>query len=77
MTTVAYQLGPKAQPVYALEGSIAIAGAVLDWLKDNLNLMSDTKESETIVQHTPPSKITFVPAFCGLFAPYWEKDAKR
>ncbi|KAK0084831.1 hypothetical protein PV325_006357 [Microctonus aethiopoides] len=75
LTTVGYQLGPKAPPIYALEGSIAIAGGVLDWLKENLNLLSDVKESEIIAQNTPENNIVFVPAFSGLYAPHWRKDA--
>lgn len=78
VTTVAYQLGPKSQPVYALEGSIAIAGGVLDWLKDNLNMIKKIKDCETIVEQIPvDNRIIFVPAFAGLYAPYWRKDATR
>ncbi|XP_015120860.1 glycerol kinase isoform X2 [Diachasma alloeum] len=77
LTTVAYQLGPKAPPIYALEGSIAIAGGVLEWLKENLHLLSDVKESEAMAEQIPSGNhLTFVPAFSGLYAPYWKKDAK-
>ncbi|XP_076680792.1 glycerol kinase 3 isoform X3 [Andrena cerasifolii] len=77
LTTVAYQLGPETPPVYALEGSVAIAGAVIQWLKDNLGIISDVKESETLVEQIPTdNRITFVPAFAGLYAPYWRKDAR-
>ncbi|XP_076292299.1 glycerol kinase 3 isoform X2 [Lasioglossum baleicum] len=77
LTTVAYQLGPQAAPIYALEGSVAIAGTVIQWLKDNLGILSDVKESETLVEQTPTdNRITFVPAFAGLYAPYWRKDAR-
>lgn len=77
LTTVAYQLGPEAPPIYALEGSVAIAGAVIQWLKDNLGLLSDIKESESLVEQIPnDNRVTFVPAFAGLYAPYWRKDAK-
>lgn len=78
LTTVAYQLGPQATPVYALEGSVAIAGAVIQWLKDNLGILSDVKESESLVEQIPTdNRVTFVPAFAGLYAPYWRKDARR
>ncbi|XP_063990803.1 glycerol kinase-like [Diachasmimorpha longicaudata] len=77
LTTVAYQLGPKSPPIYALEGSIAIAGGVLEWLKENLHFLSDVKESEAIAEEVPSGNhVTFVPAFSGLYAPYWKKDAK-
>ncbi|KAG7210529.1 hypothetical protein KM043_012050 [Ampulex compressa] len=77
LTTVAYQLGPQAAPVYALEGSVAIAGAVIQWLKDNLGILSTVKECETLVEQIPSdNRVTFVPAFAGLYAPYWRKDAR-
>lgn len=79
LTTVAYQLGPHASPVYALEGSVAIAGAVIQWLKNNLGILTSVKDCETIVEQMPvgPNRIVFVPAFAGLYAPYWRKDARR
>ncbi|CAK9822983.1 Glycerol kinase 3 [Anthophora retusa] len=77
LTTVAYQLGPQSPPIYALEGSIAIAGAVIQWLKDNLGIITDVKESESLVEQIPTDNhVTFVPAFAGLYAPYWRKDAR-
>ncbi|KAG5329900.1 GLPK2 kinase, partial [Acromyrmex charruanus] len=78
LTTVAYQLGAHASPVYALEGSVAIAGAVIKWLKDNLGILTDIKDCETIVEQIPvgSNRIVFVPAFSGLYAPYWRKDAR-
>ncbi|EZA61756.1 glycerol kinase isoform X2 [Ooceraea biroi] len=79
LTTVAYQLGAHTSPVYALEGSVAIAGAVVQWLKDNLQILSDIKECETIVEQVSMNnrgQIVFVPAFAGLYAPYWRKDAR-
>ncbi|XP_034948952.1 glycerol kinase-like isoform X1 [Chelonus insularis] len=76
LTTVAYQLGPKAAPVYALEGSIAIAGIILDWLKNNLNIFPDEKEYDSEIKRYSNGSVTFVPAFTGLYAPYWHKDAK-
>ncbi|XP_032667274.1 glycerol kinase isoform X1 [Odontomachus brunneus] len=77
LTTVAYQLGENASPVYALEGSIAIAGALIHWLKDNLELMDNIKDCENIVEQiSADNRIVFVPAFAGLYAPYWRKDAR-
>lgn len=77
LTTVAYQLGPEKPPVYALEGSVAIAGAVMKWLRDNIEILADVKDSESIVkQISGDTRVTFVPAFSGLYAPYWRKDAR-
>ncbi|XP_014296710.1 glycerol kinase isoform X3 [Microplitis demolitor] len=77
LTTVAYQLGPKSQPIYALEGSIAIAGIILDWLRNNLNIFIDSNnDTECITHKNSTADVTFVPAFTGLYAPYWHKDAK-
>uniref|UniRef100_A0A182J2M5 Probable glycerol kinase n=1 Tax=Anopheles atroparvus TaxID=41427 RepID=A0A182J2M5_ANOAO len=77
ITTVAYQMGPEAQPVYALEGSVAVAGAALGWLRDNVNLLSSASESEALA-HTVENNgdVYFVPAFSGLYAPYWNQDAR-
>ncbi|XP_001603134.1 glycerol kinase-like isoform X1 [Nasonia vitripennis] len=77
LTTVGYQFGPKADPVYALEGSIAMAGAIVKWLKDNLQVIDDVSETEAIAEKlTCDNRIIFVPAFSGLYAPYWRKDAR-
>lgn len=76
LTTVAYQLGQQP-PVYALEGSIAITGALVQWLRDNLGLISNSSEIETLAGTVGDNGgIYFVPAFSGLYAPYW-KDAAR
>ncbi|KAJ3072114.1 hypothetical protein HDU98_004169 [Podochytrium sp. JEL0797] len=76
LTTVGYQLGSQA-PVYALEGSIAVAGAAVRWLRDNLNLVRDPQEvSEFAAQEDNTGGVYFVPAFSGLFAPYWRDDAR-
>lgn len=73
-----YQLGPKSDPVYALEGSVAIAGAVIRWLKENLEIIKDVQETESIAEKlTNDNRVIFVPAFSGLYAPYWRKDARR
>jgi glycerol kinase len=75
LTTVAY--GLPSGPIYALEGSIAITGAAVQWLRDNLGLIQNATESETIAQSVPDAGgVYFVPAFSGLFAPYWDMDAR-
>lgn len=76
LTTVCYQLGDQP-PVYALEGSIAMAGATVQWLRDNLQLISHAAETETLAQSVADSGGCYlVPAFSGLFAPYWRSDAR-
>ncbi len=76
LTTVAYKLG-NAPVVYALEGSIAIAGALVQWLRDNLGLFNFSKHVEDYASSVEDSGgIYFVPAFSGLFAPYWQSDAR-
>ncbi|GAC1373901.1 MAG: glycerol kinase GlpK [Actinomycetota bacterium] len=76
LTTVGYQLG--GQPaVYALEGSVAMAGAVVQWLRDNLGLIATSAEIEPLAASVPDNGgAYFVPAFSGLFAPYWRSDAR-
>ncbi|HEC36422.1 MAG TPA: glycerol kinase, partial [Anaerolineae bacterium] len=75
LTTVAYGL-PEGT-TYALEGSIAITGAAVQWLRDNLGLIQDAAETEEIAQSVDDAGgIYFVPAFSGLFAPYWDMDAR-
>ena len=77
ITTVAYQMGKNKTPHYAMEGSIAVAGLALNWLKNNLNLISDYSECETLARSVPNTGgIYFVPAFSGLYAPYWRMDAR-
>ncbi len=76
LTTVCYQFG-ESRPVYALEGSIAMAGATIQWLRDNLQLISHAAESETIAQSVEDAGGCYlVPAFSGLYAPYWRSDAR-
>ncbi len=76
LTTVAYKLG-SAQAVYALEGSIAIAGALVQWLRDNLGLIRSSADIEALARTVDDhGGIYFVPAFSGLFAPYWRSDAR-
>jgi hypothetical protein len=75
ITTLAYQLKDK-QPVYALEGSVAIAGAAITWLRDNISLINDYKEIEPMARSVSDSAgVFFVPAFQGLYAPYWDANA--
>ena len=76
LTTVAYRLG-KAPAQYALEGSIAIAGALVGWLRDNLELIGDSAEIEPLARTVEDNGgVYFVPAFSGLFAPYWRPEAR-
>jgi glycerol kinase len=76
LTTVGYQVDGE-EPVYALEGSIAIAGALVQWLRDNLGLISTSAEVEELAAGVEDSgDVYFVPAFSGLFAPYWRSDAR-
>ena len=76
LTTVGYQIGNK-KPVYCLEGSIAIAGSLVQWLRDNLKLIENSPEIETLANSVEDNGgVYFVPAFAGLFAPYWRADAR-
>ena len=76
ITTVAYRLGEEA-PRYALEGSIAVTGALVQWLRDNLGLIGSSAQVEELAREVEDSGgVYFVPAFSGLFAPYWRSDAR-
>jgi len=76
VTTVAYQLGDEP-PCYALEGSIAIAGALVQWLRDNLRLIAKSSEIEALARQVEDNgDVYIVPAFSGLFAPYWRDTAR-
>ncbi len=76
LTTLAYKFGDR-RANYALEGSIAITGALVQWLRDNLGLISDSAEIENLARTVDDNGgIYFVPAFSGLFAPYWRSDAR-
>ncbi len=76
LTTLCYKFGDKPA-VYALEGSIAITGALVQWLRDNLNLIQSAPEVEDLAKTVDDNGgIYFVPAFSGLFAPYWRSDAR-
>jgi len=75
LTTIAYQLG--GQPTYALEGSIFIAGAVVQWLRDGLGIISNAAESQTLAEAADPAhSLYLVPAFTGLGAPYWDANCR-
>lgn len=76
LTTLAYKIGNQ-KAVYALEGSIAITGALVQWLRDNLGLIRQSSEVEALAKTVEDNGgIYFVPAFSGLFAPYWKSDAR-
>jgi glycerol kinase len=76
ITTLAYQVGDAA-PVYALEGSIAVTGALVQWLRDNLGLISSAEDINALAASVPDNGGCYiVPAFAGLFAPYWRTDAR-
>lgn len=77
LTTVAYKLGRDKPACYALEGSVAIAGAVVRWLQDNLGIIDSSEELEKLAASVGTSYgCYFVPAFSGLYAPYWEPSAR-
>jgi glycerol kinase len=76
LTTLGYKIGDQ-KAVYALEGSIAITGALVQWLRDNLGLIQSSAEVEALAKSVDDNGgIYFVPAFSGLFAPYWKTDAR-
>ncbi|MBP0583152.1 glycerol kinase GlpK [Labrys sp. LIt4] len=76
VTTLGYKLGDN-KPVYALEGSIAIAGALVQWLRDNLNLVKTAPEIESLANTVKDNgDVYFVPAFSGLYAPHWKESAR-
>jgi len=76
LTTLGYKFG-DAPAVYALEGSIAITGALVQWLRDNLNFFEKSSQVEDLANTVEDNGgIYFVPAFSGLFAPYWKSDAR-
>ncbi|WP_018177909.1 glycerol kinase GlpK [Jongsikchunia kroppenstedtii] len=76
LTTVCYQFGDRPA-VYALEGSIAVTGSAVQWLRDQLGIISGAAQSESLAREVPDNGgVYFVPAFSGLFAPYWRSDAR-
>ncbi len=75
LTTIAYQLDGK--PTYALEGSIFIAGAVVQWLRDGLKMIREASETQPLAERADPTQsLVMVPAFTGLGAPYWNADCR-
>lgn len=77
LATVAYDFGQGRKPVYALEGSIAVAGSGVKFLENNLGLIKSSSEVDAVAQSVPDNGgVFFVTAFSGLFAPYWIDDAK-
>ncbi|EHH53681.1 Glycerol kinase 2 [Macaca fascicularis] len=77
LTTIAYKLGKEKPAYYALEGSVAIAGAVIRWLRDNLGIIETSGDIEKLAKEVGTSYgCYFVPAFSGLYAPYWEPSAR-
>jgi glycerol kinase len=76
ITTVCYKIGDQA-PVYALEGSIAVTGSLVQWLRDNLGIITSSSEIEALAETVDDNGgMYFVPAFSGLFAPHWRSDAR-
>src|ERR1700728_4059062 len=76
LTTVCYQFGTN-KPIYALEGSIAVTGSAVQWLRDQLGIISGASEIESLARQVNDNGgVYFVPAFSGLFAPYWRSDAR-
>ena len=76
LTTLGYRLG-DAPPHYALEGSIAVTGSLIQWMRDNLGIIRDASEVEELAASVPDTGgVYIVPAFSGLFAPYWRPDAR-
>jgi glycerol kinase len=76
ITTVGYKLG-SGKPVFALEGSIAIAGALVQWLRDNLGIIAKSAEVEALARSVEDNgDVYVVPAFSGLYAPYWQESAR-
>ena len=76
LTTVAYQIEGE-EPLYALEGSVPIAGAAVQWLRDNLNIIKSSDEIESLAMGEKNNgDVYFVPAFSGLFSPHWDETAR-
>jgi glycerol kinase len=76
LTTVCYQFGGES-PIYALEGSVAVTGSAVQWLRDQLGIIKQAGDIEALANSVPDNGgIYFVPAFSGLYAPYWRADAR-
>ncbi len=77
LSTVAWRLGPDAPIIHALEGSVFVTGAAVQWLRDGLGLFAESSEVERLASSVPDSGgVVVVPAFVGLGAPYWDPDAR-
>ncbi|XP_039964894.1 glycerol kinase-like [Bactrocera tryoni] len=77
ITTVAYKLGPNKPAMYALEGSVAVGGHALRWLENRVRLLKDFTQAEKCAEEVATTgDVYFVPAFTGLYAPYWRKEAR-
>ena len=75
LTTIAYQLDGK--PTYALEGSIFVAGAVIQWLRDGLGVIANAAQTHSLAEQADPHQdVVLVPAFVGLGAPYWNPQCR-
>ncbi|KAM6497023.1 glycerol kinase [Amanita muscaria] len=76
VSTIAYQAGPNAKPVYALEGSISVAGSAIKWLRDSMKIITSAAEvNDLAAQESTSGGLYFVTAFSGLLAPYWDPSA--
>ncbi len=76
LTTVGYKL-KNQKPVYALEGSVAMAGSLIQWIRDNFNLIAESQDINNLAELVNDNGgVYFVPAFSGLFAPYWNSGAR-
>lgn len=77
LTTPAYKLGPDAPCYYSLEGSVAVAGSAVTWLRDSLRVISSSSDSEAVASSVDDTgEVYVVPAFTGLYAPWWREDAR-
>lgn len=77
ITTVAYKMGKDQPTIYALEGCVAVGGAALRWLQNQMGILKNTEESEMLASSVySTGDVYFVPAFNGLYAPYCKEDAK-
>ena len=74
LTTIAYSLNGEVQ--YALEGSVFVAGAAVQWLRDGIKIIKDAKKTEVLANASESEDVYFVPAFVGLGTPYWDDDAR-
>lgn len=76
LTTVAFKMGVNTDPIYALEGSVSVAGSAVKWLKENLGIANHFNNREHVENVGDVDKVHFVPAFSGLYAPHWKSDAR-